>query len=44
MLAYAKRVRPFVPTKSGLVLGVGENPDEAVRVMRYLDSLAATDL
>ena len=24
MLAYAKRVRPFVPTKSGLMLGLGE--------------------
>jgi lipoic acid synthetase len=38
MLAYAKRLRPFVPTKSGLMLGLGENPDEAVRVMRDLRS------
>jgi len=36
MLAYAKRVRPFVPTKSGLMLGLGENVDEAVQVMRDL--------
>jgi lipoic acid synthetase len=36
MLAYAKRVRPFVPTKSGLMLGLGENPDEAIQVMRDL--------
>jgi lipoic acid synthetase len=33
MLAYAKRVRPFVPTKSGLMLGLGENIDEAIQVM-----------
>ena len=36
MLAYAKRVRPFVPTKSGLMLGLGENVDEAVQVMHDL--------
>ena len=36
MLAYAKRVRPFVPTKSGLMLGLGENSDEVVQVMRDL--------
>lgn len=36
MLAYAKRVRPFVPTKSGLMLGLGENIDEAIQVMRDL--------
>lgn len=36
MLAYAKRVRPFVPTKSGLMLGLGENLDEAIQVMRDL--------
>ena len=36
MLAYAKRVRLFVPTKSGLMLGLGENVDEAVQVMRDL--------
>jgi lipoic acid synthetase len=36
MLAYAKRVRPFVPTKSGLMLGLGENVDEVIQVMRDL--------
>lgn len=36
MLAYAKRMRPFVPTKSGLMLGLGENLDEAIQVMRDL--------
>jgi lipoic acid synthetase len=33
MLAYAKRVRPFVPSKSGLMLGLGENIAEAIQVM-----------
>jgi lipoic acid synthetase len=36
MLAYAKRVRPFVPTKSGLMLGLGENTEEVIQVMRDL--------
>ena len=36
MLAYAKRVRPFIPTKSGLMLGLGENPGEVEQVMRDL--------
>jgi len=36
MLALAKRVRPFVPTKSGLMLGLGENNDEVLQVMRDL--------
>jgi lipoic acid synthetase len=36
MLAHAKRVRPFVPTKSGLMLGLGENTAEVERVMRDL--------
>jgi lipoic acid synthetase len=36
MLAYAKRVRPFAPTKSGLMLGLGENNDEVSQVMRDL--------
>ena len=36
MLAYAKRLRAFVPSKSGLMLGLGENPDEALQVMRDL--------
>ena len=36
MLAYARRVRPFVPTKSGLMLGLGENINEVEQVMRDL--------
>jgi lipoic acid synthetase len=36
MLAYAKRVRPHVPTKSGLMLGLGETLDEVRQVMRDL--------
>ncbi len=36
MLAYAKRARPFVPTKSGLMVGLGETKDEVVNVIRDL--------
>ena len=36
MLAYAKRLRPFIPTKSGLMVGLGENRDEVLNVMRDL--------
>jgi len=36
MLAFAHRVRPFVPTKSGLMLGLGENLNEVEQVMRDL--------
>ena len=36
MLAYAKQIRPFVPTKSGLMLGLGETKDEVLQVMRDL--------
>jgi len=36
MLAYAKRLRPFVPTKSGLMLGLGENTSEAEQVIQDL--------
>ena len=36
MLAYAKRIRPEIPTKSGLMLGIGENADEVLQVMRDL--------
>ena len=36
MLAYAKRLRPATPTKSGLMLGLGETPAEALQVMRDL--------
>lgn len=36
MLAYAKRLRPHTPTKSGLMLGLGETLDEVRQVMRDL--------
>jgi lipoic acid synthetase len=36
MLEYAKSLRPNIPTKSGLMLGIGETPDEVLSVMRDL--------
>lgn len=36
MLAYAKSLQPNIPTKSGLMLGLGETSDEVVHVMRDL--------
>jgi lipoic acid synthetase len=36
ILAHAKRARPSIPTKSGLMLGLGETNDEVVAVMRDL--------
>ena len=36
MLAFAKRLRPFIPTKSGLMVGLGETRDEVLAVMRDL--------
>ena len=36
VLAHAKRIRPATPTKSGLMLGLGETPDEILQVMRDL--------
>jgi len=36
MLRYAKKVRPHVPTKSGLMLGLGETEPEVLQVMRDL--------
>jgi lipoic acid synthetase len=36
MLEYAKQLRPDIPTKSGLMLGIGETPEEVVSVMRDL--------
>jgi lipoic acid synthetase len=36
VLAYAKEVAPATPTKSGLMLGLGERPDEVLAVMRDL--------
>lgn len=36
LLAYAKRLRPSIPAKSGLMLGLGETADEVLAVMRDL--------
>jgi lipoic acid synthetase len=36
ILKYAKLQRPEIPAKSGLMLGLGENNDEVLRVMRDL--------
>jgi lipoic acid synthetase len=36
MLAYSKQRRPEIPTKSGLMLGLGETQDEVLQVMRDL--------
>jgi lipoic acid synthetase len=36
MLAYAKELAPETPTKSGLMLGLGETTDEVLSVMRDL--------
>jgi lipoyl synthase len=36
VLAHAKRMRPGTPTKSGLMLGLGETVDEVIQVMRDL--------
>jgi lipoic acid synthetase len=36
ILAYAKSSRPEIPTKSGLMLGLGETPEETLGVMRDL--------
>lgn len=36
MLAYAKAIAPEIPTKSGLMLGLGETMDEVLAVMRDL--------
>ncbi len=33
ILAYSKRVRPDIPAKSGLMLGLGETPAEVLEVM-----------
>ena len=38
MLRYAKQLRPHIPTKSGLMLGLGETKDEVLQVMRDLQS------
>lgn len=36
LLAYSKRARPGIPTKSGLMLGLGETNAEVLEVMRDL--------
>jgi len=36
LLAHSKRVAPHIPTKSGLMVGLGETPDEVLAVMRDL--------
>jgi lipoate synthase len=36
MLAYAKSLQPNIPTKSGLMMGLGETMDEVRQVMRDL--------
>jgi lipoic acid synthetase len=36
LLARAKRLRPAIPTKSGLMLGLGETTEEVLSVMRDL--------
>ncbi len=36
ILAYAKRTRPDIPAKSGVMLGLGETLDEVRQVMRDL--------
>lgn len=36
MLEYAKSLRPEIPTKSGLMVGLGETRDEVVEVLRDL--------
>ena len=36
MLAYAKQISPRTPTKSGLMLGLGETGEEVLAVMREL--------
>ena len=36
MLAYAKQLRPNIPTKSGVMLGLGETNAEVLSVMRDL--------
>ena len=44
MLACARRLRPETPTKSGLMLGLGETRDEVLQVMRDLRAHAVSVL
>jgi lipoyl synthase len=36
VLRYAKQIRPYIPTKSGLMLGLGETQNEVLDAMRSL--------
>ena len=36
MLNHAKQLRPYIPTKSGLMLGLGETEEEVLQVMNDL--------
>lgn len=36
LLAHAKQISPHTPTKSGLMVGLGETPEEVLHVMRDL--------
>jgi lipoic acid synthetase len=36
MLAYARQLKPHIPTKSGLMLGLGETREEVLQVLRDL--------
>lgn len=38
MLRYAKQLRPHIPTKSGLMLGLGETEEEVLQVMHDLQA------
>lgn len=38
LLAHSKQVRPDIPTKSGVMLGLGETKEEVVTVMRDLSA------
>jgi lipoyl synthase len=38
MLRYAKQARPHIPTKSGLMLGLGETKEEVLKVMGDLQA------
>ena len=44
MLAWARRLQPETPTKSGLMLGLGETRDEVLQVMRDLRAHAVSVL
>jgi len=44
ILAHAQRARPRIPAKSGLMLGLGETPEEVLGVMRDLRAQAVAIL